>query len=83
MARKDGLFILHYNVYFGADEVRAWSWSFFPPLLWTVVTGICTAWAYVVYQRDMSAAVGLLISSFMWSLPWVGALLYLSIINQS
>ena len=81
-ARKNGSFIMHYNIYFGSDDVRTWGWCFLLPAVWLTISLAALAWSFVSYQRDPHLAYSLMIVCLAWSLPWIGALFYLTLINE-
>ena len=76
-----GYFIMHYNLYLGIDDVRNWPWVFVLPIAWLIITLIDLAFAYGVYRLDVHFAVSLALLAFSWSIPWSGALFYLTFMN--
>lgn len=80
-AQEHDFVVMHYNVYLGIDDVRSWPWIFFLPTLWILLTLADIALAFGFYRADSQFSLSLILSAFAWSLPWAGALFYLSIIN--
>lgn len=76
-----GTVVLHYNIYVGIDEVRAWTWAFLLPSVWLLLTLIDLAVAYGSYRSDKHFAMSLMTFAFFWCLPWAGALFYLTLSN--
>lgn len=80
-AQEHGYFVMHYNFYLGIDDVRSWPWLFFLPVVWLVMTLADILVAYGFYRQDSHLSLSLILLAFAWSLPWAGALFYLSFIN--
>jgi hypothetical protein len=79
--RESGLLVFHYSIYLGIDDVRAWPWIFLLPGIGLVVALIDIAIAYGVYRSDRHATHGLLYLAFGWTVLWITALHYLSLVN--
>jgi hypothetical protein len=80
-ARERGFFVMHYNLYLGIDDVRSWPWLFVLPLIWISLTLADIGMAFGAYRIDAHLSLSLILLAFAWSLPWSGALFYLSHIN--
>lgn len=80
-AQSRGYFVMHYNLYLGIDDVRSWPWLFLLPAVWLVFTLADIAAAFGSYRVDQHLSLSLVLLAFAWSLPWAGALFYLSLIN--
>ena len=81
-ARSTGTVVLHYNIYFGIDDVRSAPWVLFLPAVWILCTLGGIAWGYASYHQDPTFADSLIAFAFFWSLPWVAALFYLTLVNR-
>lgn len=77
-----GLLVLHYNVYFGIDALRAWGWMFVFPAVWILCTCIDLLWMFGVYREDLYQAWALLFLMIVWSIPWTMLLWHLVRINH-
>jgi len=82
VARRSGTVVVHYNIYLGIDDVRSWPWVFLLPAIWLACTFIGLLWSYASYQHDPHLSVSLIVFAFFWSLPWIAALFYLSLLNR-
>lgn len=80
--RKSGTVVYHYNIYFGIDDIRAWPWAFLLPAVWIALTSACLFWAFVSYHQDSQFSASLIVFSLLWSLPWMAALFYLTLLNR-
>lgn len=81
VAQQQGSIILHYNLYFGVDETRAWSWAFLIPGVWITGTLVDLVIAYGVFRTDFHISASLFALALLWGLPWSGVLFYLILIN--
>ena len=79
--RQSGTLVLHYNVYLGVDEVRAWEWILLLPGIWFIVSLVDVLCGYGFYHRDPQLAGSLIGLAFFWSVPWMIALYYLTLVN--
>jgi len=82
VARRDGMAVLHYNIYLGADNVQDWGWTFLLPAVWFVTTLGAWLWAGMAYHRDRHLTYALIAVNLLGCLPWIGALFYLTLVNQ-
>ena len=76
-----GTLVLHYNVYFGVDEIRPWGWIFFPPAAWIFITAMDLAIAHGFYRTDPHFSSVLILLSCAWSVPWIITLYHLARMN--
>ncbi len=79
---SEKLFVFHYTVYFGIDDVRPLIWLFVWPALWFVTSIAGLLCAYGSYRRDRHAGIAWLVLVSLSALPWVLVLHYLAIINR-
>lgn len=73
--------IVHYNIYLGVDEVRPVYWIFLLPLFWWSLTLFDMILAYGLYRSDPQLATSLVCLAFVWSIPWLVTLYYLTLVN--
>lgn len=76
-----GTLILHYNVYFGVDEIRSWEWVFLLPAAWIILTVADVVIAYGFHHTDPHFSAALILLSCAWSIPWIITLYSLTRIN--
>ena len=79
--RQSGTIVTHYNIYLGIDQVSPWSWAWLLPGVWLAVTLADVALAYAMYRTDAYLAASLIVLACVWSLPWMGTLYHLTLIN--
>lgn len=77
-----GTLVLHYNVYLGIDDVRAWSWILLLPAVWLVMSVLDLFVAYGLHRRDPQAATGLLVLGCASCIPWMMLFYYLIFMNR-
>lgn len=82
VARANGAFAFHYNIYVGIDDVRGWGWVFVLPAAWIVLTMLDILLAFGTYRADQILASSLVGLALLWSLPWAVALFYLTVVNS-
>jgi hypothetical protein len=81
VARANGTFAYHYNIYLGIDDIRPWGWAFALPAAWIGLTVLDLLVAYGYYRKDVVLASSLFALSALWALPWSSALFYLALVN--
>jgi len=79
--RHAGTAIIHYNIYLGIDDVRAWPWIFLFPSVWLLVSLVDLLVAFGYYHHDPFLSSSLIYLAFLSALPCAGALLYLARMN--
>jgi len=80
-AQSRGSLVYHYNIYLGIDDVRTWVWALVLPIVWLLFTLADILVAYGMYRTDSHVSAALVSFALAWSLPWAGALFYLSLFN--
>ncbi len=82
VARVNGTFAFHYNIYVGIDDLRGWVWVLLLPAAWLALTLSDILLAFGVYRADQVLASVLVGLALLWTLPWAVGLLYLIVINS-
>lgn len=66
--KQSGTLIVHYNIYFGIDDVRQWAWIFLLPCLWLFFLVCDVVFALSISKYDPQAASSLLVIALFLSL---------------
>jgi len=78
---RSGVLILHYNIYLGIDDVRAWPWIFFVPGAMLVVYLADLVAACVLLKTDELAARALVALTAVLTVAWAVAAFFLILVN--
>jgi hypothetical protein len=78
---QSGLTTLHYNVYLGIDDVRAWQWAFSIPALALAVLAVDTLVALGLFRQDPIASRTLTATGLAAIIIWSVAVLFLVLVN--
>jgi hypothetical protein len=76
-----GQIFLHYNVYFGVDNIGVWYKAFIIPLLGLVVIIFNNILAYTFYLKDRLISYVLVISQAVMQLALLAAAVFVILLN--
>ena len=78
---RSGVLVLHYNIYLGIDDVRAWPWIFLSPGIMLLILLTNTSIAFGLYRTDTLAARTLMVVSVVLVAIWIVSSFFLIHVN--
>lgn len=78
---RSGVIVMHYNIYLGVDDVRAWPWIIALPAVMFAVYVLNTAIAAGIFRADALAARTLVALALGVTIIWGIATFFITLVN--
>lgn len=74
--------ILHYNIYFGIDEIGNWTNIYYLPLIGIIILSVNLLGGYLFYQKDKLLSYFFLGSALFAQILLILATFFIIVVNQ-
>lgn len=82
LAGQTELIILHYNIYFGIDEIGNWTNIYYLPVIGIIILLVNLLCGYLLYKKDKLISYFFMFSSFIAQILLILSTFFIIAVNQ-